>query len=402
MASGRAGRPGLLSRSDSPAPSHSLPLTKHLLTFLRLALLAGGIVALVLLIDAEGADKVLDAIWLAAPWLPVLFLFEAAWVGWDVLAVRSLYGRAGKRVPWSMYIRSALIAYPFMGLLPAGRAGAEAARATCLAPWVGAGRASAVGVQAQAAGLAGNFLMSAICLGVVGATLGPAHWIFVGLMINGTAGLVGSVLIFLAIRGRLGGFLGRRFAFLKQSGTTFDRHVRITPVFPPAAIFYSMLGRMTQGVQYVFFVVAVGGSFNVVSGIVAQAIHIIAALVGDLVPSQLGVTDGAYSLAAQTPQLVSMFGLAAEATAAVFCIALLGRLAQIFWSLVGALVPIVWKVPPGTMNRARRFATSHLLSAVGPTDPTGPTDQTVQTASPATYAPASEKDSPTSDEGLLQ
>lgn len=319
-------------------------LRKALLFIFRLLLLAGGVSAIVALVIHAGPAHVGAALWQAAPWLPLIILLEAAWVSWDLFIVRSLYGDAAKQVPWPMYLRSALIAYPFMGLLPAGRAGAEAARAATLSSYVGSGRASATAFQAQACGLAGNFLISVLGVILCSVLFGLGHWVTYLLALNGLAALVLSVVIFLAIRGRLGGFLGKRFSSL---GKEFDQHIQESKVFPPRAILYSFLGRLTQFFHYIVFVVAVGGACTFAGAGVGQSLHTIGAFVGDLVPSQLGVTDGVYWQAADSPEVKEVLAIEGDQDvilAALLSIAFLGRLAQLFWSLVGALTPFIWKL----------------------------------------------------------
>ena len=323
-------------------------LKKFLLLIFRFLLLGGGVAAVVALILHAGPAQVWGILVISAPWLPLIIFLEAAVVSWDIWVIRSLYGPAAKQVPWPMYFRSALIAYPFLGLLPAGRAGAEAARAATLSPWIGTGKASAAAFQAQACGLAGNFLISVIGVILCSVIFGFSHWIAYLLAINGIAALSLSVLIFLGIRGRFGGFLGKRF---KSLGTGFDQHIRHSRVFPLKAILFSLLGRLTQFFHYIVFVIAVGGMFTLVGAGVGQSLHTIGAFVGDLIPSQLGATDGIYWQAAESveaKQAEEIFGFTGGSDiilAAFVGIALLGRLAQLSWSLVGAITPLFWKLP---------------------------------------------------------
>jgi hypothetical protein len=310
---------------------------RHWMLMARTLLLGAGLTAVAVLIGKNGPDKVLAVLERAAPWLVVLIALEGAWVAWDILLVRALYGKAGKRIPVSAWLRSAWIAYPFMGLLPAGRAGAEAARAAALSRYVGKSRAAAAGAMSQACGLLGNGVVSVIVVVASLIALGIGHWITIAVMLNMVAAFAVGGLIIGVLR-------GVRLGKLFKSFSRFDRWFRTGPIVPPGPLLFSVCGRLTQAVQYMFFVVAIGGGFDVAAGLVAQGVHLAGAAVGDLVPSQLGVTDGMYQAAAQV-EVKQLFGLpeTAQAAAGIFMIAMLGRIAQLFWSVTGALVPFFWK-----------------------------------------------------------
>jgi hypothetical protein len=230
------------------------------------------------------------------------------------------------------------MAYGVMIFLPAGRTGGEVVRAANLAPYVGAPRAAAGATLLQGVLLFGNMLASLVCYGAVASVSGPTS--VLALLVAGNAlvtGTIGSLLLFGARYSRVGGWLGRRIAALAAHGTRFDESLREMPS-PVVPIALSWLGRVVQAVQYGVILVAVGGSLSLLGPFVAQAIHLVAAGLGDMVPNQVGITEGAYRIFA------AQLGLA-DAVAAAISIALVQRVCQFSLAGLCILVGAVWKPP---------------------------------------------------------
>ncbi len=127
----------------------------------RPLLLVAGISAIVVLIRDAGPAAVLATLLGAGVWLPLILALELAWMAMDVVALRALLGEPARKVPYAVWVRSAMMAYGIMVLLPGGRAGGEVARAATLAPFVGGPRSAAVGTRLQAVTLLAN---TAICV----------------------------------------------------------------------------------------------------------------------------------------------------------------------------------------------------------------------------------------------
>ena len=296
--------------------------------------MALGILGVVLIVRGLGVHAVGHAIEDAAPYMPLVIVLEAGVLACTIGALRSLYGDAGKNIPRSELVRIGLIGYAVMGLVPAGRTAAEIARASLVARWIGAGRAGAVAARIQAVALVANAGISLLAaLGtysVVGAT-----WLTFAVVLNGvvTLALGGSVLFFTK-RSRVGAWLARRSSRVEKFGAELDDAFAREPALPVRAIGWEFAGRLVQLAQNAVLVACVGGVVGLRPALCSEGIHLVGAAVGDLIPAQLGATEGNYTLAA------SALGLTA---AAAVSIALLAHLAQLFWVGVGTLGPLVWR-----------------------------------------------------------
>lgn len=306
----------------------------------RWVLLALGVGAVVGLVYDAGPDAVWSTLVGAGVWLPVVMLFEAGFAAMDVAALRLMYGERGKQVPASVWLRSGMMAYGIMILLPAGRAGGEVMRAASLSPYIGGARAAAGATLLQGVTLWGNTLISIPCYAAVALASGPAQPLALLVAGNGlVTGVLGTVLLLGTRVSRIGGFLGRRIKALAAHGARFDESLRELPSLPILPIGAAFLGRVLQAVQYGVILVAVGGTLTVQSGLVAQAIHLVGAGLGDMVPNQVGVTEGFFRAFAGN------LGFS-DAVAQAIAIALVHRICQ--FALAGASLAIgaLWKPPP--------------------------------------------------------
>ncbi len=304
----------------------------------RLVLLVLGVVAIVSLISDAGPRAVWSVLARAAPYVPILIACEIAFVGVDVISLRVLYGERARSVPARVWLRSAIMAYGVMIFLPAGRTGAEVVRAACLAPYVSAPRAAAAATLLQSVLLLGNMLASVICFGAVALASGPTSTL--ALLVAGNAlvtGVLGGGLFLGARYSRVGGWLGRRIAALAAHGSRFDDSLREMPS-PAIPIALSLAGRLVQATQYGVILLAVGGSLSALGPFVAQAIHLVAAGMGDIVPNQVGVTEGAYRVFA------AQLGLS-DAVAAAISIALVTRMCQLALAGTCIVLGAVWRAP---------------------------------------------------------
>lgn len=288
---------------------------------LRATLFVLGVTAVVLLVRAAGPGAVLDTLLRAGVWLPLIVALEVGFAGMDVLALRSLAGPRAESVPRATWLRSALVAYGIMILLPAGRAGGEIARAASLGPHVGGAHAIAMATRLQAVTLLANSVISIPCWAAVALAshaLEPLAWLVLG---NGVVtGVVGGAIVLTSRRSRVGGWLGGRIAALATHGARFDEALRDQTPWTPAILWCS-LGRALQSLQYGVILLSVGGTLTVTSAFVSQGIHLVGAGFGDMVPNQVGITEGAYRIFAD------VLGLA-DAPARAIGIALVARICQ--------------------------------------------------------------------------
>jgi hypothetical protein len=296
--------------------------------------LGTGVVAWI--VHSIGADTVASALAAAAPYFAFIVALEACVLGCQLLALRSLYGDAARQVPPRALIRAGLIGYAFSGIIPGGSAVAEATRGTLLARYVGAGRAGASGARMQAVSLVANGVISVPC-GIAAATVVGATWLPLAIAINATACFViGLGLLAVATRGRVGAWLGRRFKRAREFGAALDAAIAGEPIVPVRAIAWETLGRCSQLVQNGILVACVGGGLGVVPALTSEGIHLVAAMVGYVVPANLGATEGNFTLAAGSLGLT---------TANAVSIALLAHLAQLVWIVVGLAVLLVTPKP---------------------------------------------------------
>ncbi len=276
-------------------------------------------------------------------------------MGCQLRGLRTLYGPMGRQVPTRALIRAGLIGYALSGIIPGGSAVAEATRGTLLARHVGAGRAGAAGARMQAVSLVANGIISVPCA-IAAATVVGASWLPLAIAINASACFaIGLGLLAVAKRGRVGAWLGRKFKRAHEFGAELDAAIAGEPIIPMRAIAWETLGRCTQLVQNAVLVMCVGGGLGVVNALTSEGIHLVAAMVGYVVPANLGATEGNYTLAADS------LGLS---TASSVSIALLAHLAQLVWVVVGLVLflvrpnPVPVAVPPPVPDPASVSSTS--------------------------------------------
>lgn len=305
-------------KPDEKPESARSKLVKNVL---RLALFVLGVTAVVLLVRNAGADAVLTTLLEAGVWLPLIAGLEIGFMSMDVVALRSFAGKRAAEVPTATWLKSALLAYGIMILLPAGRAGGEIARAASLGKHLGVARAAAMGTRLQAATLLANTVISIPCYVAVALASDAADPLAFLLLGNGlVTGVVGGLIILASRKAKIGGWLGARIQRLGSHGARFDEALREeTPWLP--AIAWCALGRGFQALQYGVILLAVGGTLTPTSALVSQGIHLVGAGLGDMVPNQVGITEGAYRLFA------NVLGLADEPARAIG-IALVARICQ--------------------------------------------------------------------------
>ncbi|HTL11034.1 MAG TPA: lysylphosphatidylglycerol synthase domain-containing protein [Bdellovibrionota bacterium] len=309
---------------------------------------AVGVGGVVLLVHHTGLARVMETIRGSATYFPWIFLLEGSILACTVAALRSLYGDVRKKIPVGAYIRAGLVGYAVMGLVPAGRAIAEATRAALLSKHVTAGRAAVAAARLQAVSLLANSAISAVgsiaVFSVAGRSL--ALWLILGNMTL-TGGL-GMVLLLAGRHSGVGSWLGRKLPRLERGGSEFDTHFASGDLIPGRALAFEFLGRILQVLQNSVLVLAVGGVFGVTPALCSESLHLVGAAAGDLIPAQLGATEAAFQ------HLASTLGLQ---PAQALSIALLAHLAQVAWISVGVLMPIL---QPGADAR------SHVTSPNAP------------------------------------
>jgi hypothetical protein len=284
---------------------------------------------------------------LAGASLGLAFLLEGARIGLEAWATWMLYGESARLVPGGALARAQLAAYAVSSVMPAGRLGAEALKAAILSRYVGMPRAAAVGTMIQALSLVSTAILSIPCALAVWATGGP-RWLLTGVLcVTVTTGAAGVGIPLLAnVRGAAS-YLTRR---LPRIGAVVERYqmslreLRLTKGGP---LLVMASARALQLLSLGILAKSLGAASVFRATLVAGGVHMVAISAGDLVPGQLGVTDGAFAIAAPTLGL-SLAGAVA--------IALLSHGVQLVWCAAGAVTPLLGRGGRGDEGKASRGA----------------------------------------------
>lgn len=302
-----------------------------------------GLVVVSYLLRHEGLGSVLETLWHAALYFPSVVLLEGGILACSTLSLWHLYREDRHRIPTATLVRAGVIGYSVMGLVPAGRTMAESTRAVMLSRHVGAPRAAAAAAQMQGVALVAN---AAICVPVLLAMLHvagfsvPTGLLAGNLLVTGTLGIG----IFLVARhARVGVWLGRWIPRVREFGEKLDTHLSSGELFPWPALGWEFCGRLLQVLQNGILVVAVGGRAGVLPALCSEALHLVGAAAGDLIPGQLGATELNYGLSAGVLGLQPVDALS---------IALLAHLALLFWVVVGLVVSLVSRPAGGDPGKA--------------------------------------------------
>jgi hypothetical protein len=330
----------------APASSVTLISSPGLARAARALLFAGGLALAVWLVRAAGAARVLEVLRGAGGWLPVVVVLEVAFVSSDLIAARLLLGSAARAVDVTTWVRAMALAYASTNLLPTGRAAGEAARAATLAGAVGTAGAAGACTRLQACVLLANTIVSTIAAGLIAPHGGLARPLAGALLLNALGcAILGTALFALLHDGRFSAWLRRRFPRFAQTEalSTYAAPTKRVILVAQASC---VLGCCAQTAQYAVVMYAIGGALSPMAGITAQGIHLVGAAVGDLVPGQLGATEGAYRAFAST------LGFGAEAARAV-SVPLLVRVAQLSLAVACLLVTASLKrqVPTPAVGR---------------------------------------------------
>jgi hypothetical protein len=260
----------------------------------RLGFLVAGLFLLGWVVHLVQTDRVVAVVRGAAPWVPVVGLLEIGVAVTDLLAFRLLLGVRGRNVRALTWFRSSALAYVSSVLLPAGRAAGEATRAVVLSPALGAAWAVATGARLQACALLGNTAISVLVVVALVSAGQRSRWFETVLLANAlVCAVLGTALLLALGNARLRRWLRGRLAGASpidevQSQTRLQRSETCY------AVLLCLVGRIVQTVQCAVLLHAVGSAVTPMRAAAAQGIRLVGAAVGDVIPNQLGVTEGAY------------------------------------------------------------------------------------------------------------
>lgn len=291
-------------------------------------LAAAGLLVIGWIVSRVGIARLAEAAARLAPWVPFVFLLEGVrWLA-DAWTTWLLYGSARREASWRRMVEASVAAYTVILLLPAGRLGGEVLKAAAMRRDVGLGRAAAAAVAMQALPLLAGALVSLPCVATAWWAWGPTALTGAIALQAVTAIALGAAILWASRRKALGR-LARRVS--EELGATTDEVQRelgggviTVPVLAAAVTSRSLLAA-----QIALLASAVDVPGGVVGGLLTVGLHFVGQAVGDLVPAQLGATDGALALGAEA--------LGAPA-AALVAAALVFHASQLAWAAVGAVV----------------------------------------------------------------
>lgn len=289
----------------------------------RKILLIGGIFTVAGLIWHVGPAELWAVLAWSWPIIPAVVVLDLAWFSLEGIALLLFYGPEREKIPMRVWVHALTTHYSTMVVLPVGRVGAEAVRATLLAPYVGGAKTAAGAAQMQVMVLVANAVM---CVPAFVAAVQLGGWkgslavlVIVNFFANGALGV--ALQLFLR-HVKVGGWLGKKFESMVQWGPELDAELRQQKAVPVVPGLLCIAGRSLQALEYGLVLATVAGTTLTFSGtFIAEGIHIGAAALGDMVPNQVGVAEGMYRVFADS------LGLAAHPERAL-AIALVVRVAN--------------------------------------------------------------------------
>lgn len=256
------------------------------------------------------------------PWAVFVVVVEGARVVAEALATRALVGGS---VPWGPLLRAHAAGYALAMTMPAGRSVAEAAKATVLAPWIGAGRSVGVAATNQSLVMASTGAVALACA-VPAAALGHAN-LARAVVLQGVALVAfGGALLATVRSPAVAAWVGAKLPRLAAMAGGASEGARAPGV--PRAAWWFAAHRIVQGAQLFAMLAAIGRPDPVVAAALLGA-SIIGTSVGVAVPGQLGAVGASLALAAP--------GLGVSAAVAL-SMALVIHAAQLAWVIVGLAV----------------------------------------------------------------
>lgn len=260
----------------------------------RILLALVGLTLVAILIRGAGPARVAAILWQAGRWLPVILALELVQIGTDFLALKTILRERWRQIPAATWVRSSALAYAMMTLLPAGRAAGEVTRATLFSKFVGTPRAATTSTCLQAAYLSANGVISLLACLVVASRFGLESTL--ALLLAGNVlfqALVAGSLLAILRAARIGRWLDRirrRIIPGAKESPPLDPEERRR--IPWRAALVCSTGRLAQTLQYGVILHAVGGVLTVRNAFITHGIHLVGATLGDMLPNQMGVTDG--------------------------------------------------------------------------------------------------------------
>lgn len=265
-----------------------------------------GIALVVFLVRELGAQDIATHVRALASTLPALFALEVGRFLSEMMATRRVIeprpgdGSPSPRVPMLTLLRGQSLAHACNKIMPAGRAVGEGLKAAVLAPVVGTPAAVGVGAALQIMTILvnGGFALAA---GVVAATTlstPKEAWVMSG---YGVVSMVVGVVILVSLRSPYLSNQLSRFKLTAALREPFAEAVARGTGFGLRALAWHALSKLAQVGQLAMLLSASGVEVALgARAVLAEGIQIVGAAAGDLVPAQVGATEGAFTLLADS------------------------------------------------------------------------------------------------------
>lgn len=310
-------------------------------------LAALGLGAAFVVVQSVGTGALAHGLKRCLPLIPVLFVLEAVRISLEMVATTTLVGQASARISQWWLLRTHLVAYSLSMSLPAGRAAAEAYKASALCRPLGGAVATSLAATSQGLALMASSVIGLVLLPFVYAGTGPSY-LTLGLALNSV--LCGAVAIGLHLLSRHPALLAGVVRIVPASGLTVEKYreasARLGP-FPMRPLLIHVLNRSVQIAQVSILVISLGQASGILDGLAGYAVLLVGATAGDFVPLQMGATDGAWVLSARLVHLQ-----ASDAAAVAMSL----HLVHVVWVSLGALSSLV--LPSSRGDRAPRMVGS--------------------------------------------
>lgn len=317
------------STSDAGvAPSSIKPASGGTRVFAGVLSVAG-VGALLWLIVKTGPTLLLASLAQVSASLPYVLALEAARTLAELWSMYALLGRHTAALPASRLLRAQLLCSGLSHIMPAGRALGESARAAMLGAVLPMPVAAAIGALGQ--------VLTLVVNGSVGLAGGALAWRlghvrFAGAcFVYGTALLTAGFALLVGLRSRtLAAALSRSRLTAPWSEPVLQagQAVAVGAAGLGRAFAAQALGRVMQCAQLALLALALGHHHAWADAPILQAIYMLGAAAGDLIPAQLGALDAAFALAQpllnMQPSAALALGLAMHAvqlSAAALCFA---------------------------------------------------------------------------------
>jgi hypothetical protein len=175
-------------------------------------------------------------------------------------------------------------------------------------------------------------IISIPCI-IAAAIVWGMHGFTIAVVVQAVAALlVGSAMLGGARYRRFGRFIARVVRRISKRAAAAIEHaqeiIMSSPSVPLPALGAAVLARAIQGLQLAILAFGAGAAVGLVPGLLAFSVQLVGGAAGDLMPAQIGATDGAFALAAEPLGIDLPHALS---------IAIAMHVVQLSWALLGII-----------------------------------------------------------------